>query len=115
MTGVALRIVLGCTGLVTNDEPHPLSVELGNTESLLRHVDARGVITQARDGFRQNSSAAANIQRWTRPSSFVLNVAQTARIDVVQRFEVTIGIPPAMGQIIELFNFLLGLRCRARS
>jgi hypothetical protein len=34
-----------------------------------------------------------------------LDVAESARIDVVKGFEVAIGIPPAVSEVIKFFNF----------
>jgi len=70
------------------------------------HVDAQHLRTPARHRFGQNTAAAAHVQHTlaAQRGAFV-NPVQPQRVDLVQRLEFGVGVPPAGGQRFKLGDF----------
>jgi hypothetical protein len=70
-------------------------------------VDARHVRRLARHRFGQDAAAAADVEhRLAAQAGQFVDPVQAQRVDLVQRAELAVRVPPAVGQITELGKFL---------
>ena len=81
---------------------------LGGLQRFFRHIDAGNVRRAAFcHAFRQNPAAAADIQNTlARQLRERVDIAQAQRIDVVQRFELAVFIPPFIRNLAEFSDFV---------
>ena len=81
-------------------------MQLGDLQGLVAQVDAGDLRAQAGHAFRQDAAAAADIQHGLAgQAGEAVDVVQAQRVDVVQRLEFAVRVPPAVGQLGEFFQF----------
>ena len=86
--------------------PRLQSMQLRDAQSLGCQIDTHHLGPFARHGVRQNASATAHIQHTlVRQWRLGVDPVQSQRVDLMQWLEFTLGIPPAMGQAGEFFQF----------
>ena len=62
---------------------------------------------EARQGLRQNAAAAADVEHTPAVKRYVAaDIGQAHRVDIVQGFHGTCGIPPVTGEAFEFFNLV---------
>ncbi len=78
-------------------------VELGHLERLGSEVDAEHVGTTARHRVGKDAAAAADVEdALALQRREAIDPVEAQRIDLMQRPEVALGIPPAVGEVAEL-------------
>lgn len=81
-------------------------VQPGDAERLLREIDSRDFGPADRHTLGKQAAAAANIEdALARQADGSVYPVEAQWIDVVQRLELAVRIPPAMGEVAELFEF----------
>ncbi len=81
-------------------------MQLGDLQGLVGQVYAGDMGAQSGHAFRQDAAAAADIQHGLAgESGMAVDIAQAQRVDVVQRLEFAVRIPPFVGQLREFFQF----------
>ena len=81
----------------------------GHRQRRFARIDAGNVGTEIRERLGHQSAAAADVQRpglLEHDISPLLDVVQTRTVDVVQRLEVAVGVPPTMRQRLELGDLI---------
>ena len=80
-------------------------MHLRHFERLVADVDTRDSGARDRHGLGKEASAAPHIQdTFAFQSCYAVDVAQPQGIDVMQRLEFAVRIPPAVGQFAELLQ-----------
>src|SRR2546428_808342 len=79
--------------------------QLGDAQRFLREVDTRDLGAAAGHRFAEDAAAAAHIEHALRPEARALvDPVEAQRIDVVQRAELAVRVPPAMGELAEFLQ-----------
>ena len=79
-------------------------VQPGHLQGRLAHVDAGHLGALRRHGLGQDAPAAADVDHLLAGESaaVAVDVVHPQRVDVVQRLEFAVRVPPARGQFLEL-------------
>ena len=104
--GVQLGKLLGGALLVVDADAGLQLVQAGDGQWRLAHVDAGHLGAALGHGLSQNAATAANVQHLLagQAGAFVDPVG-TQRVDLVQRFELAVTVPPAACQRLEFGDF----------
>ena len=72
-------------------------MKTSNLQRFKAHIQARDVRPFARHAFRQDTATAADIEHFftEQTAGALRDIAQTQRVNTVQRFELAFEIPPA--------------------
>jgi hypothetical protein len=82
-------------------------MQLRDFQGLGRQVDAQHVGTAASHRVRQDAAATTDIQHaLARHAPMRFDPVEPQRVDLVERAELAFGIPPTVGQVAELGDFL---------
>ena len=80
----------------------------------LAHVDAGDVGTARRHRFGQDATSTTDVEHLLPfEADACIDIVQAQRVDLVQRLELAVRIPPAFGQLLELVDFaVIDIDCR---
>jgi len=81
-------------------------VQARNCQRSFAHIDAGDRGAQPRHPFSQQAAPAADVDGCASGQRrLAVNVLEAQRVDIVQRFELAVRVPPARGQFLELVDF----------
>src|SRR5471030_1885126 len=81
-------------------------MQLRDFERLVGEVDPGDLRAALRHAFSEYAAAAAYIERaFSTQCGNRIDIVQPQWIDIVQRLEVAVGVPPMMGKLAELGDF----------
>src|SRR6266481_2291993 len=81
-------------------------MQLGDLQRFVREINARYLCAQPGHALRQDAAAAADIQHgFSGQRCLAVDITQTQGVDVVQRLELAVRIPPFVGKLREFFYF----------
>src|SRR5262245_49568596 len=79
-----------------------MQMQLGDLQRLVGEVDARDPRARARHRLGEDAAAAADVEHVLPfERRVLLDPAQAQRVDLVQRPELALRVPPAVGQVTE--------------
>ena len=83
-------------------------MQLCYLEGFFAQIDAGYAGATRRHAFREDATAAADIQHLLScQAGKAVNILKAQWVDVVQRLEFAIGIPPAVRELAEFVEFLM--------
>ena len=86
-------------------EPAFLQVQLRHLQRLVRHVDAGDLGAAARHRFGEDAAAAADVEHaLAGERGAAVDPVEAQRIDLVQRTELAVRVPPARGELAEFLE-----------
>ena len=104
--GALARELLGTDVLIRHLEPGFLQVQPRHRQRRLAEIDAGDVGAERRHAFGQEAATAADVEHaLVFQSHAVVDELQAQRVDVVQRLELGLRVPPARGELLELGKF----------
>ena len=104
--GGARGEVLGGDRFVRHRDLALKQVELCHLQRLLREIDAGHARAALRHGLGEDAAAASDIERrFPRERGEPVDPVQAQRIDLVQRLELALRVPPAVRERAEFFQF----------
>src|SRR5205085_2338122 len=103
---VARGVVLRAYALVGHSGLALQQVKLGDAQRFLREIGARDARAARRHRLGEDAAAAADIQHaLAREPDARVDPAAAQRIDLVQRTELALRVPPAMRELAEFLEF----------
>src|SRR5438132_329178 len=103
--GMALGVVFGGGALVSHLCLALQQVQLGDAQRFLGEVDARDLGAAAGHRLGEDAPAAAHVEHpLAAEARALVDPVEAQRIDVVQRAELALRVPPAMGELAEFLQ-----------
>jgi hypothetical protein len=104
--GVRRGVFLGDRFFVAHRKLAFVQMKLGDAKRPLGSIDTGDFGAAARERFREDAAAAADVEHPCAGEGHVLrDPLQAQRIDVVQRPKFALRIPPAVRKLVELLDF----------
>src|ERR1051325_6327249 len=105
-TGMTLGVVLGADALVGDRGVALQQVQLRDAQRLVGEIGARDARAARRHRLGEDAAAAAHIEHTlAREPDALVDPVEAQRIDLVQRTDLALRVPPAMRELAEFLEY----------